>query len=339
VYSEDIDLKNMVYVNAPIVDNNPNFVENPIVTLDYDSEDGLFLKYKNKEYYAAYVYQPNYPLEYTGQDAFPSVTHGDRVRISPVRGCAVACAFCSVPYEERYAFVPVESCMEALDIAIKDKLQPSRHIMISGGIPRKEDAHRLNHLYLTVLENYKNKVNVDIMMAPLKDGVNFIELIDQGVHELSINLEIYNREIENKLAKKKFEFGRENYLEQIEKAADRIAGRNSGGGVRSMLMVGLEPSSDTVSGAVSIAEHGGIPVLSPFRPSPFTPLKDFTPPSFDTMKEIYLRVAEKISKRNIRLGPTCLPCTHNTISFAENIHGEISYEYTPPNLYTGRKKA
>ena len=71
----------------------------------------------------------------------------------------------------------------------------------------------------------------------------------------------------------------------------------------------------TLDGVAAIAERGGVPVLSPFRPDPATPLRDRKPSGAAELEQTYLRAVDVAAEHDITLGPDCPPCTHNTLSF------------------------
>ena len=71
----------------------------------------------------------------------------------------------------------------------------------------------------------------------------------------------------------------------------------------------------TLAGVGAIAERGGVPVLSPFRPDPATPLRDRKPSGAAELEQTYLRAVDVAASRGGVLGPDCAPCTHNTLSF------------------------
>ena len=55
-------------------------------------------------------------------------------------------------------------------------------------------------------------------------------------------------------------------------------------------------------------------MLSPFRPDPTTPLKSMPPHSAELMQNVFLSAMDIVSKANAKLGPSCIPCTHNTLT-------------------------
>ena len=88
-------------------------------------------------------------------------------------------------------------------------------------------------------------------------------------------------------------------------------------------MVGIEPMEATLQAVEELAMRGCEPVLSPFRPDPATPLRDESPPSATFLEEIYVRSVEIVERHNAKLGPRCIPCMHNTLTFPD----ESGYYY------------
>jgi hypothetical protein len=326
-----LKLNDDVWVNAPYEDYNPNFVRGASIRLDV-SGDSLIITSDRLESSARYCLQAAY--HFSNESArFPEplvVTHADRVRLSPVSGCSMSCQFCNIPFEvpsSDYALHPVQTCIEALAMAVNDPVQPARHILVSGGTPKLTDVESHRELYRRILGAFPD-IPVDIMMVPVPGILDVAELKRQGVNELSVNLEIFNEGRAWQLARQKYSYGRDYYLDFIEAAVEELGlGR-----VRSMLLVGLEDMESTLEGVEALARRGATPVLSPFRPDPATPLKDMKPPSYELMRETYSRAQEIAVGYGVLLGPSCPPCTHNTLSFATNESGKVNYIYDQPNL-------
>ena len=89
------------------------------------------------------------------------------------------------------------------------------------------------------------------------------------------------------------------------------------GRVRSLLLVGIEPIEDTLAGVEALAARGCDPVLSPFRPDPSTPMRAIPPPTEADLGEVWERSEEIVARYGMRLGPRCVPCMHNTLTFPE----------------------
>jgi uncharacterized radical SAM superfamily protein len=223
----------------------------------------------------------------------------------------MVCKFCNIPYEDRYSTKPIDAMLEALRAAINDPTQPAHHILISGGTPHEKDFEFLQETYRQVLKEF-NDFPVDIMMVPVDGLLDVEELASLGVNELSINIEIINEELAHRYMRQKLQHGLDHYLRFIEKATQILGERR----VRSMLMVGLEPVEDTLTGVRLILEAGGVPVLSPFRPDPVTPLSEHPPPTANDLIEVFVEATSLANRIGISLGPDCPPCTHNTVTLA-----------------------
>jgi organic radical activating enzyme len=296
-------LEDHVWVNAPIVDHNDNF--------------SVWLPPRHHEK----------KLSIGRPATHFAFTHGDRVRLSPIGGCAMRCTFCNIPYEDRYEVKPVDMMLEALRIALSDPLQPAQHILISGGTPVPRDVPFLREVYERVLLEFPDRP-VDIMMAPVKGLYDFPRLKSLGVNELSINIELSDPTAARTLMPQKHKQGLQRYLDIITDAANTLGP----GRVRSIIMVGLEPPQATLRAVDAVLRAGGIPVLSPFRPDPATPLRDFPPPSDEALEDIFLRASELAERAGVALGPSCPPCTHNTLTLMPLDKAEVHYPYPLPEV-------
>jgi len=306
-------LDDEVWVNAPIADFNPNFVDTPRFRLD-TTENGLVVYGLGFESKADFWLSPRYHgmIDDNGIPLNSFVfTHGDRVRLSPIQGCAMACKFCNIPYEDKYGTKPIDTMLSALRRALDDDVQPGRHVLISGGTPRPADHNYLRAVYAEVLQSFSG-VEIDIMMVPVPGLLEVRDLARLGVHELSINIELFTSTDARTFMSQKQRQGIDHYLDFIAEASAVLGP----GRVRSMLMVGLEPMEGTLAGVSAILERGGVPVLSPFRPDPSTPLHDFAPPDAMTFQETFLRADELAQAAGTELGPACPPCTHNTLTLS-----------------------
>ena len=321
-----LELDDDVWVNAPINDYNPNFVSDSRFVLDH-GVDGFWVHGAGLASPATYWPPPSYHghAERFGPLNNFAVTHGDRARLSPLRGCAMTCTFCNIPYDDPldvYGTKPVDALIEAARIAISDARQPAHHMLISGGTPKRPDFSFLQEVYQRVLTEFPH-IPVDIMMVPLP-GLLDLPLLDKlGLNEVSINIEVFSEARAKDVMRHKYNQGLDFYLDFIEQAAETLGP----GRVRSMLMVGLEPMEMTLDGVAAIAERGGVPVLSPFRPDPATPLRDRKPSSAAELEQAYLRAVDVAASLGAVLGPDCPPCTHNTLSF---VAPGSAYRYPRP---------
>jgi hypothetical protein len=316
-------LEGEIWVNAPIVDFNPNFVTKPTAELVWES--GRFLVRDGcVEVSATPVPVPEYHDQvnqwgekYTSY----AITHTDRVRISPIQGCAITCQFCDLPYEYRYGTKRIEGLIDSVLCAISDPRVKAQHVLISGGTPRPEDYSYENEVYDRTCEAFPG-LDVDVMMAPMPGLLDPARLSAAGVHSLSINLELFGEERARKVMTGKARLSRESMFAFIERAV----GVFGPGRVRSLLMLGLEPLEDTLRAVKCLAERGCDPVLSPFRPDPSTPLRALAPPDTDLLIAAYERARDILERYpDVRLGPRCIPCQHNTLTFPD---GTDAYYYS-----------
>lgn len=318
-----------VWVNAPIAQYNPNFVDSSRFELFLDGGK-LAVRGDGLESSAKFWLPPLYhgTANELGE-AYNSYafTHADRVRISPIEGCAMTCKFCDLPYEFKYRSKRVEGLLGAVERARTDEVQPASHVLISGGTPRDADIGYVREVYEATITGFPSMA-VDIMMVPIDGLLDVAWLSSLGVNELSINVEIFNRDIARSVMRRKFDQGLDHYLDFLEAAGGILGGTR----VRSMLMVGIEPIEDTLAGVLAIARRGAVPVLSPFRPDPSTPMRDHRPPTSDVLSEVYLRARDICAEHDVPLGPSCIPCSHNTLTFGSEGSGDAYRFYGPVNL-------
>ncbi len=316
-----VDLGGDVFVNAPIEEYSPNFVSEKaphrlIVACGRAAINGRL-----GEFPVDVLPVPRYHDQLL-EDGSPITnivnTHTDRARISPIIGCAIKCNFCNIPFETGYiGRKSIPNILKAAGVAMQDPDLPAQHMLISGGTPRKKDYGYERDVYGKIVEANPG-VDVDIMMVPLPGLLDPQALKDAGVHGLSINLELYNKQIALDTMLSKAKASRELYLDFIEKAVEIF---EEPGKVRSLLMVGIEPMEDTLKGVEELAKRGCDPVLSPFRPDSVTPMKEHKPPTAEQLIETWKRAQEITEKyrtlNGVVLGPRCIPCMHNTLTFPD----------------------
>lgn len=307
-------LANDIYINAPF--DNP-YVENPEAVLDYDSREHVFrIAFRGHELTGQALPLPGYlsSRDSAGRPVTDVVfSHVDRVRISPVGGCTMTCQFCDIP-GRKYTPRPADQLLEALDVAMRDTALPAKHVLISGGTPGLRDFEYFDDVCRATVEAVD--VPVDVMMPPRQQDPGFIDrLSDMGVNGYAINLEVYDEEVSRRVTPQKYRLGPKHYAHAIERAVARTGGN---GRVRSLILVGLEPEDRTLAGVEFLARLGCDPVLSPFRPSPGTVLVNAPAPTMDLLERVYQESLNIVEKHGVKLGPRCIPCQHNTLTFPDS---------------------
>lgn len=305
-----------IWLNAPYTQDFTNDAE---ATLRYSG--GFVVNHAGDDFEATVIPVPAFHGEtYTDADGTErpytnlGVTHTDRLRISPIEGCGMKCTFCNIPYELRYRKKPQEELLRVIEMAKDDPQTPARHVLISGGTPRRKDEAWEDETYEFIIEN--SPLPVDIMMTPREDPGYARRLAQVGINSLSVNIEVFGEQRARQLTPSKARrFGRQGYLDYIAGAVDELGV----GRVQSLILFGasVEPIETTLEGVQALAERGCIPVLSPFRPDQRTPMENDAPTSEAEMREVYERTLEicENSGSGVKPGPRCIPCHHNTVAF------------------------
>lgn len=252
-----------------------------------------------------------------------TMSHADRIRVSPIDGCAYDCAFCNVA-ALKYVQRPLEQVLAGIDVALADAALPPRHLLISGGSPSLGHAAGqayFTHLCLGVLEHLAGRTNgdgspfeVDIMMSARPDGPTFVrEMTAAGVAGFSLNVEVFTDASASEWLGLKHRRARPHLEAMIAAAVDAL-GANSGR-VRSLIIPGLESVDDTLAGIEWLASRGCSPVLSPFRPAPSTRLEARQPVAEQDLRAILDEARRITARHGVALGPRCAACAHNTLTF------------------------
>lgn len=301
-----------VFVNAPF---DEPFCADAEVALDVGEDgEGFEVSYGRERLPVEVLPLPGY-LGVLGEDGRPVsdvvMSHADRARVSPVGGCSFSCGFCDLA-GKRYSRRPAASLLHALRVAMDDKNLPVRHVLVSGGTPLPGDQAWFEESCASVARGAR--VPVDVMMTPRAD-LSFVDaLVDAGVHGFAINLEVYGEGPSRSYAPQKAKLGHGIFGAAIARAVERTGGR---GRVRSLLIAGLEPASSTLEGVEFLARLGCDPALSPFRPARGTALSHLPPPTAGFLDDLYARARDVAESYGVKLGPRCIPCQHNTLTFPD----------------------
>lgn len=302
------------HINAPFVYEKSIDDWNGVV-FDYDTRKGSFLvRMEDFHAYVRLIPLPGYINQKNSlgeKVTDTTMSHVDRIRISPLTGCVYHCQFCDLN-QSLYTIHPVESLQASVDVAIADEKLPPRHMLISGGTPTPQDYDRMDEIYEQMI-GYRG-LETDVMYTPRKDDPGIVSRLHGfGIYGYSINIEIYDRDAARKYAHEKWKVGLDVFRRDIEKAVALTGGN---GRVRSILIAGLEKPDSTIRGVEWLAQMGCDPVISPFRPAANTRLEQYPAPSLDNLYYIWCETQEIIEKykhNHVEVGPRCKPCQHNTM--------------------------
>jgi len=296
-----------IYVNANFKEEFCKKSENIL-----DFEESLVIRSQFGKINVSFLPVPSYFNEKlsSGRPVTEVImTHADRMRISPIRGCSNRCQFCDMGTSFPYQKIDLSEILEALEIALNDRNTSPKHLLISGGTPQKKDEVYFDAIYKEIIRSCP--VPVDVMMAPREDFSILERLKEWGCHGLSINMEINNENLAQKIMPEKFRIGKKKYLEFIEYAV-KIFGK---GLVRSCIILGLEEAESTLEGVKCLAQVGCDPVLSSFKPLKGTILEDVISPTPEFQEHVYTEAEKIVQQYGVLLGPRCIPCQHNTLTF------------------------
>lgn len=323
-------LESDVWVNAPF---SESFTEQSEVVLDV-IDDVFVVSHRGQSWVPDIIPVPSYhdqywddedtglPVRYTSL----GVTHTDRIRVSPVQGCAWRCTFCDLPYEHRYSLKPLAELRRVIELAADDR-PAARHVLVSGGTPAPEHEGWIDEVYSDLART--SPMPVDVMMPPRADPDYPSWLRSSGVNMLSVNMEVSDPTRALRITPNKARaFGRDDYLAYVERAVDAFGV----GFVQSLMVFGeaVEPLDSTLAGVQALAERGCMPVLSPFRPDPVTPMgkRGLLPPTMDEMRRMWdatLAICDAVGG-GLRPGPRCIPCHHNTVTFSDGSDFYVSLD-------------
>lgn len=300
-----------IYLNASF---DEKIFNNPSIILDW-SDGEYFLQNQKDVFPVEIIPLAEEILEKNDNGVLYSdlaICHLDRLRISPIDGCAFSCKFCDMSKWE-YKKQNIDDLIVAGKKAINESKFPISHILISGGTPKKEDWKYQDNAIEKICQNFD--LPIDVMITPVKDFSYLKKLKKYGVKGLSINLEIYDEKLAKIIIPQKAALGRKLYFDFFKEAV-RIFGK---GNVRSILIVGLEPLESTLSGVEEMIKIGVSPVLSPYISSPDAALGAQKLVSEKMLVEVWERSSEIVKKYNngVGLGPRCKPCQRNTLTFPD----------------------
>lgn len=309
-----------VYVNAPF---DEWYCADAALQLDVDGPDSLALRHPEGSLGVRRVLPlPGYldGVDSSGRPVAEVVmSHADRVRLSPIVGCAYDCGFCDLPAEV-YTRRDAERLLQALDIAIADPALPARHVLISGGSPRRTHYDEFIETCETVIA--RSPLPVDVMFSPMIDRPDMLpRLVDAGAAGFAINLEVFAEQPAIEALRGKFRTVRDEFKRTVVQAVE-LLGRT--GRVRSLIIAGLEAPDETLAGIEYLASLGCSPVISPFRPADGTRLRSLEPPSHESLLAILAASRLIVADHGVALGPDCTACQHNTLTFPWDLVPAVS---------------
>lgn len=240
---------------------------------------------------------------------------GDRLRIRPEKRCyyksiGKGCSFCPGNNSSNniYLNYNISDVYEVVDYCLLQ--EDFRHILVGGGTSCPEDNSQRMLETISYISSKSNKP-IYLMCTPPKCKEKIKEFVDAGVSEIAFNIELFNRDLAKQYMPGKGEITLQNYLDSLSYAVSLLGDK---GNVRSMLMVGLEKTENTLNAVKILCENGVQPMLSIFRPTPNCTLSHIIQPSNKEILSLYFEAQKICESYNLTLGPSCPSCQNNTLA-------------------------
>lgn len=240
----------------------------------------------------------------------------DRLRIHHSPTCVFqtqkkGCKFCDVPGQSMY--FDEDDINEVIDWHLKHS--NFRHILI-GGASGTYPQEYVRILKIVKYIRSKSDKPIYLMTLPPKENSILDEYYAAGVNEVAFNIEIYDRDAAKKIMPGKGQISLSTYQSALLHSVELW--KNTGK-VRSLLVYGLENDATFFEGIEWLASNGIQPIISPFRALNGTVYSDTVPPSTQKLIEIYDTASKICQKYHIELGPDCMYCQNNTLSFDSRV--------------------
>lgn len=310
----DLVLKGHIYICAPY---DTNRSELSPFCVETGEGSGYFLSY-----YGKYVLDVLVRAEDAIRDGrtsrgipYHDITYlgNDRLRVYHRPGCyfksqSKGCGFCDIPEDDR--FFTLEDIFQALD-AYRD--HPAiRHYLIGGGSDAPDNDFSAIESISRHIRDTTGKP-IYLMSLPPKDVRILARLKQAGITEVAFNLEVFDRSLARRYMPGKGPIPLAVY-EDAFRAATELWGKT--GNVRTIFIVGLEPTESLLKGVAHMAEMGVSPILSLLRPIEETPLNGLLAPSDEEIWEICQSAKAICAQQGLSLGPACPCCEDNTLKIS-----------------------
>lgn len=319
----DINYKNELFINCPY---NIKFSRLSPFLVDYSSQSYHLYCYNQ------YLIPINIDLNDHSENnltktgvPFKKIAKlaTDRLRIQHQPICYYkinnnSCKFCNLPNSR--ALFHLNDIFEVIDHYIK--LDNFNHFLIGGGSAKLKFGWN-KIIQIASYIRSKSMKKIYLMALPPDNNHILTELHKAGITEVGFNIEIFNRKIAKNLMPGKGQIPIEQYYQTLKEAV-KLWGES--GNVRSLIILGLEDKETLLKGVQKLCEMKVSPIVSLFRPLPNTPLEYIAPPNYFEIESIMKKINEICVKNNVTLGPSCLKCQNNVLTFANELKTENKKE-------------
>lgn len=238
----------------------------------------------------------------------------DRLRLQNSDFCTfkeqgIPCRFCEAQYKD--ISFGTEDVIEAADLYFDKPVPGFRHVLVGGlsnhiGSEKEAICRIVRHV------RKRSDMPIYLMCLPSIDREDIEEYVYAGVTEIGFNIEVFDRNLAREYMPGKGAIPLERYRIALEKAVQLLGNK---GAVRSAFVLGLENMESLLAGVEYVCRLGVAPILSVFRPIPFTEMENVNPPENEWILDAYEKIEAICKKYDLMPGPDCPACQNNTVAF------------------------
>jgi len=168
------------------------------------------------------------------------------------------CKFCGTGCDIK-KYSPKEIA-EVVKVALKEN--PKYHICLSGGTILGPDKGA--NTFTEEIKEIRKVTNAPLFveLAPPEEDIYLQNLIDAGANTISMNIEIWDDKIREKICPGKFKISKQRYLDAHEYVIKKL-GRNK---TSCVFVGGLEPIDSLLEGVEEFLKRGVAVEVMPFKP-------------------------------------------------------------------------
>ena len=241
----------------------------------------------------------------------------DRLGITLYTGCCFkekgnGCRFCGIketPFFQDRCLMNIDDVTMVIQKAISCSNNQIKHILLSGGtLPGEEYGAGTFADATRIIKSICEKMSVYVMIPPPKNDSTLKMLIDSGVDEIGLNIEIMDKDYRKRLIPAKEKIGLKRYFSALEYLSNHLPKF----GARSILIGGIEPIASTLLGIEELCKRGVMPIISHYR-AIGNRLPSFIEGA-ENMYDLWQAATDIADKYGLVIGPTCIPCQNNVIA-------------------------
>lgn len=171
------------------------------------------------------------------------------------------CKFCILGYEKGVEWKKIESFVETVKAALKEK--PSYFLHLTGGNTFTED-HGIKYYqsYIKAVRQFNKTVPISLEISPPNDMKYLEAAVKAGANGFSINIEVWDENKRKEICPGKSQISRDLYFQAWKRGID-LVGKFK---ISSVLLVGLDTPKNIQEGIKQMVKMGVKPVLIPFKP-------------------------------------------------------------------------